>query len=653
MNVRPTLVATGGVALALGATAVTGGPAHSPFLPLVYLVVAASAAALPRRIAVFVGAIAIVFGVLGASPGFALAHVGFVLCFGVLANVLLAAEIRAIRTRREAAVEDALERIDQEARDFRLIGAALGAESQIGRSAEALRTQRLAGSVTALGGAFIDVLESARLSVRGDAAMLFLLDGDSEQLRLAECVAPTVDPTVDIDKHARGAIGAVVTTKRPVMVRSKPRGLGYKTSRPVGSFVGVPLIEHGRAVGVLAVDRVESVAFTQEDEMRLEALARTVGRHVDAERIFASMDRAKYEHERFFEALAMLNEALTIESSAERLLESAARLCAGDFNLVVLYDDSERKHRVVATLGDAAAPFAGVTFSDRDGGLIVMAVKNGHALPYVPLSAQVDRPKLELLGDVRLPKLASIKVLPLMMRERAIGAIVVGSTARGHELTLELTKMLETIAQHGATTIANALMFQRVEAMATTDGLTGLVNHRRFKELLAEALSRAERFEHPVSVVMVDADHFKQVNDTYGHPVGDQVLVRIAEVLTAEARKTDVVARYGGEEFVLVLDGTDGPGAVQVAERIRERIAGEQIVGDFGRVRVTASLGVAAWPDAATSMNDLLEEADQALYRAKRAGRDRVELAKGSRCVDLDRPAIPPEAASSPPQVQA
>jgi diguanylate cyclase (GGDEF)-like protein len=256
---------------------------------------------------------------------------------------------------------------------------------------------------------------------------------------------------------------------------------------------------------------------------------------------------------------------------------------------------------------------------------------------------------MSILGKLPMPQLASVKVFPLVHHGEPLGALIVGATTRRDDLTREEQRMLETVSAHASTTLANARLFARMEEMATTDGLTGAVNRRRFQEQLTAALQRAARFGREVSVLMVDADHFKSINDTYGHPVGDLVLKRIARLLKAEARRTDVVARYGGEEFVVILDETGADGAEQVAERVRQRIEAELIQGEFGRVKVTVSLGLATWPAHAETQDLLLERADQALYEAKRKGRNRVMVARarapsaarsGERCAPGADPAI-------------
>ena len=157
-------------------------------------------------------------------------------------------------------------------------------------------------------------------------------------------------------------------------------------------------------------------------------------------------------------------------------------------------------------------------------------------------------------------------------------------------------------------------------ALATTDGLTGLKNHRTFQERLVEEVARATRYKSSLSVLMLDVDHFKQFNDAFGHPAGDEVLREVAQILSANARETDTAARYGGEEFAIILPETDYDGASHIAERIRKSIED----ADWPRRPVTASVGAATMRPGITNSGRLLSLADAALYTSKAEGRNRV-----------------------------
>ena len=166
----------------------------------------------------------------------------------------------------------------------------------------------------------------------------------------------------------------------------------------------------------------------------------------------------------------------------------------------------------------------------------------------------------------------------------------------------------------------------RLREMATMDGLTGIMNRRYFMERAAAEIHRAERYGGPLAAIMFDADHFKRVNDTYGHDAGDDVLRFLTEAAGHGLRDADLLGRLGGEEFAVVLPQTPLAGAAEVAERLRERIADKPIATRQGPVPLTISLGVALWDESVKDVDALIKRADLALYRAKEGGRDKVVL---------------------------
>jgi diguanylate cyclase (GGDEF)-like protein len=177
----------------------------------------------------------------------------------------------------------------------------------------------------------------------------------------------------------------------------------------------------------------------------------------------------------------------------------------------------------------------------------------------------------------------------------------------------------------------NASLHQLIQEQAITDPLTGLLNRRRFGELLANETARAKRLGHPLGLIMLDVDSFKEANDTHGHQTGDAVLEAAASLLANEVREIDVVARFGGDEFVAVLPETDLNGAAVLAERIRTKVADLKVKApDGSTLTVTASLGVASLPDSAHDGETLLAAADLALYEAKRGGKNRVSRSEGT-----------------------
>jgi diguanylate cyclase (GGDEF)-like protein len=194
-------------------------------------------------------------------------------------------------------------------------------------------------------------------------------------------------------------------------------------------------------------------------------------------------------------------------------------------------------------------------------------------------------------------------------------------------------EMLRYLCGQAAVSVENIDLHEQVSDQAVTDELTGLANPRRFRELIEKESVRAERFGHPLSLVLLDLDDFKQINDNYGHLQGNEVLRTVGRILMDESRGVDEPARYGGEEFIVALPETGRQGAVEVAERIRTAIAASRVprVEGSGEIEITASLGVASVaPDAARDTKSLIAAADAALYRAKRSGKNRTECAPGA-----------------------
>ncbi|MBQ2872117.1 GGDEF domain-containing protein, partial [bacterium] len=182
---------------------------------------------------------------------------------------------------------------------------------------------------------------------------------------------------------------------------------------------------------------------------------------------------------------------------------------------------------------------------------------------------------------------------------------------------------MEALANQAAIAIDNAKLYE----LATKDGLTKLYTHRHFFTLLDTEIKRAARYNHVMSVVMMDIDNFKSINDTYGHAVGDKVLREVASVIAKTVRKIDMPARYGGEEFAVILPETKGEDATIIAHRLRRKVEAINLTLNDGTVvKVTVSVGIAAFPDAAEDELTLMDFADKALYESKHHGKNCVHL---------------------------
>lgn len=166
------------------------------------------------------------------------------------------------------------------------------------------------------------------------------------------------------------------------------------------------------------------------------------------------------------------------------------------------------------------------------------------------------------------------------------------------------------------------IALNEMERLAKTDGLTGLLNRRSLLEIAEQEFARAQRYNRSLSVLILDIDHFKRINDTYGHPIGDVVIQTVASILNETLREADSVGRYGGEEFVVVLPETTLEQASEVAERIRDQVAKKLISNDFRNLQVTISIGISALKTETHTIDEMLQRADKALYQAKSNGRN-------------------------------
>jgi diguanylate cyclase (GGDEF)-like protein len=227
-------------------------------------------------------------------------------------------------------------------------------------------------------------------------------------------------------------------------------------------------------------------------------------------------------------------------------------------------------------------------------------------------------------------------LVPLYSEDRITGIIGLYRDRR-KSFTQEDYETVVFLAEQGGVAVENVLLHDEAQRLSITDGLTGVWNRRYFQMQFRQVLATSLRFHRPFSVLMLDLDNFKTVNDTFGHQRGDAILIEFAQRVSRTLREVDTFARYGGEEFICLLSETDVQGGLTTAEKIRD-VIGSQEFGHVGEepIKLTVSIGLAAYPEHADSYQTLVDSADRALYRAKQEGRDRVKVAeKPSRSLKL------------------
>jgi two-component system cell cycle response regulator len=583
-------------------------------------------------------------------------HLTYLLFFAAGNMLVLSSLARRLRGQHEHSVSAELARIRQEARDFRLIASQLPLASRAARSREEEELRMAQGAVHAVHEQLFFTIDLLCVSLELHTAALLWLENDdderkpgerkdtrtSSRLVIKEMATSSEmvreNPTID----SPGVLAAVLRDPKPLRLKS----LGgrrvppyYQGPEPVTDLCAVPLAEGKVVRGFLCADRIDDRPFTDQEQAALVKAASQCLRIIEQERAFAAVERGKYEQEQFYRASELLNQALTLEDVYSRTFAALSAMAPYELAVITRHDAGAGVHEVLAVrcheqlakqpeLSDKdiqhwqalAEHLTGQRF--RDGVCLVsMAIKNRH---HMPANGEYPDTSVAVFDKgAKLDKARSVLVLPLVRGEQVLGTVTLVSS-RPKAYPPAAREMLRVISHQVGVSLQNARMYQSMELRATTDGLTGLTNHRAFQERLEQLHALAERTGQKFSIILTDIDHFKSVNDTYGHPVGDQVLKRVAAIFAQRARKVDIVARYGGEEFVIVLPDTDGEGAAVFANRLREEIAAQTIASENGSFSVTLSLGVAEYPGDGRDRHELIEKADQALYYCKEHGRNRV-----------------------------
>ena len=606
------------------------GGSTSPIYPMVYALVSFLVTFHPLKTGMPLAAAALGFEAVlafgpGAAPGAAAVfpgHAGFIAVFAILNVAFLHAEVARQRREHRKRLEEEVLSMREEARDFRLISPGLAPDSRLRTRAE--EEEKLSqGSIETIHQQLLHTVELLRHALGLKTCALLWLDSSGEKLKLKE-LATSAQNIAEGSLSARaGVFAAVLKDGRPCVIESpKPTLLPYyQGPEEVSAFVGVPIFEGRTLRGLLLGDRATGPSFTPAETELFVSAAAQIMRIVQSERVFQAIERAKHEHERFYRASTALNRALTLDEIYAAAIEGARGVCDFDFVALTAFDARDGSHVISQAVGEGGEALVGTRHRDP-ASVASMVVKNKLALP---VSGEWrDHHETHIFdASERIKGFESLYVLPLLVKDEVLGTFTVAARRPG-AFPSDRREMLGVVANQVAISLQNGRMVQSLEEQATTDGLTGLVNHRTFQERFSAMLGRADRHKLHVAFLLTDIDHFKKVNDTYGHPTGDAVLKRVAAILKASARKIDIVARYGGEEFALVLEGTDRAGARQLAERIREEVGAQTFESSKGPFNATLSLGVAVYPDDSKAKQEIISCADKALYAAKHGGRNRT-----------------------------
>ena len=444
------------------------------------------------------------------------------------------------------------------------------------------------------------------------------LDGDELRFEF-ESVRGEVRP-----KRSRKAANAlteyVVRSGQPVLVRSdmdKVRarlGLTYVPEVPARSYCAVPIFMNNRSMGVLATMNFDrDFVYEQRDLDLLQTAAGQVAVAIENARLFN-------EEQRRSRYLAFLNNvsktAISSQDAEQMLAEIAAQIQQTfDFDHIGIgmLDYVTKEIEIKAEAGTSAS---------GEGKRVPLGIG------LIGRCARGNEMVLVQEGDAKLasilPDARSVLCLPLTYGESLLGVLNVESR-REKAFPDQEVLILRTVADLLATALHNAFVFQKLQQQSITDGLTGIKTRRFFLENLQTEWKRASRSGRPFSVVLIDLDKFKEVNDTAGHLEGDLVLARVGRLLEQKCRQSNVVARYGGDEFVILMPETGAEQAQILSERLRLWLATDPMLNER---HITGSFGVGTFPVHGASMEEVIRVADAGMYVSKRAGGNCVSIAE-------------------------
>ncbi len=401
----------------------------------------------------------------------------------------------------------------------------------------------------------------------------------------------------------------------------------------VRSWLGVPLTVMGEIIGILSLDKAEPHFFTEEHRHIAEALAAQAAVAIQNARLFARTQHHANQLRALYRAAQTLLSTLELDTLLQRVLEAAIEaIPAAEKGALLLVDRKTGVAAIRALYGYTDPRVFTLRFA-ATGGYSAKAIREKR--PLLIVDAHAD-PETLYTGDI--PEVRDIRsaiVAPLMLHGEVLGAISLDST-RVAAFTSEDLELLETFALTATAAIRNAQRHEEVRWLAIVDPLTEVYNRRGLFEFGYREVARARRFGRPLAAIMFDLDHFKQVNDTYGHAVGDQVLVGLARRVQTVLRNTDLLGRYGGEEFVILVPETPREKAYILAERIRRVVRSAPFETDVGPIEITISLGIAMLDETCTNLESLIARADEALYQAKQAGRDTTVIWDSEKYCSVD-----------------
>ncbi len=477
------------------------------------------------------------------------------------------------------------------------------------------------------------ILERAAGLLRATGGDLALYDAGRNDIEIVVCHNMGKDYTGMRMANGEGALGRAVEQRQPVVIEDYQKWEWRSelfAEIPYHAVLAVPLLVRGRILGALGVvDRNPRRRFTQEDQRLLYLFSQQAATAIENARLYADEKRSASELGLLFESSTAMVKTLDLSDLYNIATDRLARAGGATSARILSCDLDSGQATVLAEYAGTQAGVeerisdVGVTYDLRDYPQTLASLRAGK-----PLTLNISSPDLSD-GDRRELTEYCVKSalnLPMLASDRVIGYAEIWDSRTERLWSEEEIQYCQTLANQAALVIDNVRLYNQMQHLAVTDTLTGVYNRRGLLEHGQREINRAMRNARPLAAIMLDIDNFKQVNDSYSHAAGDQVLQTLALLCQENLREVDIIGRYGGEEFAILLPESDNDGAYLVAQRLRQSVAETPIHTQHGEISITVSVGVACTQGEISNLAVLLDLADTAMYEAKRAGRNLVRL---------------------------
>lgn len=466
-----------------------------------------------------------------------------------------------------------------------------------------------------------------------DTSLIWQYLPQKQQLRVREYCGNIPELKTDASIGlGEGAIGWAGVNRKNYFQQEREEPIAvnhYRKNHEVRSLLSVPILDGERLEGVISLDSTHHKYFAEDALGALESFAAQVSETIRMARLAKEREERAFEFQAFYHASKELSSLMDFEDIVQRLKVLCGEIVKSDFTAVAVVQPDSSKYSVYQWADDAQTPSV---FSDleNDGSAWISWFLQSMEEPLIISESQLQLQEMPVLrhGE-HFTDLATYLAVPMRHQQAVIGAVLLGSHQKD-AFSSHQARILSILGNQAAVSLENSSIINKMEQLAITDGLTNLFNHRFFQDAFDRELERASRLNENLSLLIMDIDHFKGFNDSFGHPAGDYILKSLAHLLKKSARKIDILARYGGEEFAALLPGIDVKNARKTAERWRKAVQRASFKRENKTFALTISIGFATFPSDAETKTDLIERADRALYDAKENGRNQARHSSDS-----------------------